>query len=114
MRKLLFSLDRLEFAGNAEVFIAGRCCSDDIKEGDKAQFMAFQEDDGSMKRHEEVSIVFKGFVMYGKLVDTVYSGYTVQRAVLYSSGKEYSPPDSSVGFHAGHQVESRRDDRSEG
>jgi hypothetical protein len=76
MRRLLFSLDRLEFQGGGKALVAGRCCGDPMKAGDRAQIMVQLSVGETVVASEPVSITMPEFLVYNQNLDTLESGLT--------------------------------------
>ena len=80
MRTLHFTLDKMEFLGGGEALLAGRCCRDEIRLGDKVQWMALREgpveEEGTYHRREEASFEIIRILMYGKSMTFVSPGMT--------------------------------------
>jgi len=80
MRQMLFSLDRLEFHSDGKVMVAGRCCGDPMKTGDRAQSMVLlsfsDRGETSVVASESVSVTMSEFLIFHYRLDTLEPGYT--------------------------------------
>ncbi len=80
MRQMLFSLDRMEFQGGGKALVAGRCCGDPMKTGDRAQLMVLlsigERGESSVVASEPVSVTMPEFLCFNHKLDTLDSGYT--------------------------------------
>lgn len=77
---MLFSLDRLEFQGGGKAFVAGRCCGDLMKIGDRAQRMVQlstgDRGDTTVIASEPVSVTMPEFLVYNHKLDSLEPGLT--------------------------------------
>jgi hypothetical protein len=76
MRALLFSIDRLEFAGGGQALLAGRCCRDLMKTGDEARLLVLREEDGRFEKSEPILMRFPEFEVYGMKLRELEPGLT--------------------------------------
>jgi hypothetical protein len=72
MRSLAFSLCRMEFIGNNEALIAGRCEGDDMRIGDRVTAMVHRDRHGLIIESEPISFtITKLAPFYGRNLDHI-------------------------------------------
>lgn len=77
MRRLLFTVCRLEFVGSGKFIIAGRNCRDELRQGDRLRVRSPAGEDSA------VEFCLDEITLYNRTVETVDHGYTA--GLLFSN-----------------------------